>query len=119
VHFLKSWLFKHILKEDKKYQEFCKKENIDLKPFCKELISLGKITIHKAQAFLYNLISDTNEVEAILNTDIVLKIINIWQTHNLSVNIPIIDLQHIWLIKMVVELDISVALSPVKKEKKF
>jgi hemerythrin-like metal-binding protein len=117
VNFLREWLSKHILKEDKKYQDFFIEKSIDLKPFFKQLISSKGITIDKPQSVLFSSITGTNEVKQIINTNVIQNVIHIWQANNLSVNVPIIDLQHLWLIKMIVELELTVKTSESAKRK--
>ena len=107
IKFLKNWLFSHIIEHDQEYKKYFLEHKIDINAYCKGLIKDKMVNIDKAQANLYNRITSSREVKEILNEDILSNIIHIWQTYNLSVQIPIIDLQHIWLIKMVVELDLA------------
>jgi hemerythrin-like metal-binding protein len=107
IKFLKTWLFTHILEHDVEYKNYFLNKKIDLKSYFKILINEKQVTIDKAQAILYSRITKSKEVKEIINDDIILNISQIWNSYNLSVGIPIIDLQHIWLIKMVVELDLA------------
>jgi len=46
-------------------------------------------------------------VREIVNENITSNVIKIWNSNNLSIQIPIIDLQHLWLISLIVELDLA------------
>jgi hemerythrin-like metal-binding protein len=120
IKFLKNWLFSHIIEHDHEYKNYFTQNNIDINLYCKNLITKKLITIDKAQALLYNRITNSREVKEILNEDIVSNITHVWNAYNLSIHIPIIDLQHIWLIKMVVELDLaSKTLGTTKRDEIF
>jgi hemerythrin-like metal-binding protein len=107
---LKRWLLSHILHEDVQYSNAFNAQGFDVKSFCNELIKSGKFTVSKEQLAIYQNIYN-NEIlthfQVMQPSDHVQEIRKIWKTYNLAVGIPIIDLQHIWLLKMVVELDRS------------
>lgn len=120
VNFLLDWLTMHIHKEDREYREFFQKSGANIKEHIHRLISRRDVTVDRAQAALYNEITGRSEVGEILNENILSNVLKIWHTHNLSVQIPIIDLQHLWLISMIVELDIaSKTLSSGRRQKIF
>lgn len=120
VNFLLDWLTMHIQKEDKNYRDFLVRSNANLREYFQKLVNAREITIDRGQVALYNMVEGKSEVGEILNESILSNIIKIWNTHNLAVQIPIIDLQHIWLISMVVELDIaSKTLGNTKRQKIF
>ncbi len=120
VNFLMDWLTMHIQREDRQYRDFLVKSNANMREYFQKLMNSREITIDRGQAALYNLVSGKSEVGEILNESILSNVIKIWNTHNLSVQIPIIDLQHLWLISMVVELDIAArTLANAKRQKIF
>lgn len=120
VNFLMDWLTMHIQKEDKQYRDFFTKTGANIKEHLHRLISRRDITVDRAQAALYNLVSGKSEVVEILNESVLSNVLKIWNTHNLAVHIPIIDLQHLWLISMIVELDIaSKTLASARRQKIF
>lgn len=110
LNMLQSWLFKHILKEDKMYVDFFKNKSIDVKPFCQEILIKKKYNITKKQGDVYKEICNHRqaEIEEVISENMLEDILHIWKSHNLSLNIPVIDLQHIWLLKMVIQLDKAV-----------
>lgn len=122
LQILKNWLFKHILHDDRDYGDFFNSANIDLKSFCNSLLRSGKYPISKEQLLFYqNIIQvDLNQSNSVnLQTqtiDTVQEIQNIWKTYNLETGIPIIDLQHIWLLKMIVDLDNAMKAGVPSKE---
>lgn len=120
INFLLDWLTMHIQKEDRQYRDFLVKSNADVREYFLRLISRREITVDRGQAALYNIISGRSEVGEILNENVISNVIKIWNTHSLAVHIPIIDLQHLWLISLVVELDIaSKTLANAKRQKIF
>ncbi|BDA77590.1 hypothetical protein LPTSP3_g05200 [Leptospira kobayashii] len=119
LQILKKWLFQHILHDDREYAEYFTEESVNLKQYCNELLKSGKFPISKAQFLLYQNIStliEADQLEPTQTKSIVHDIQNIWKTYNLATNIPIIDLQHIWLLKMIVELDRSLKLGDHESE---
>ncbi|MCE9597869.1 MAG: hemerythrin family protein [Spirochaetia bacterium] len=120
VNFLMDWLTMHIQKEDKQYRDYLVRTNSNLTKYFQTMISRHELTVDRAQAALYNAISGKSEVGEIISENILSNVIRIWNTHNLAVHIPIIDLQHLWLISMIVELDIaSKTLGSTKRQKIF
>lgn len=117
VNFLQTWIVQHISIEDKGYKEYFIQKNISLNHFFKDLVNSKSITIDKAQSTIYSQITGKREVKEIINRNIVQNVINVWQANNLSVGVPVIDLQHLWLIKMIVELELTVKTSESTKRK--
>lgn len=105
VNFLWEWLTVHILKEDYHYKEFLDKSNSKHVDWFKFLVENNQVTVDKAQAELFNRITKSTHVKEIISENLYRNINNIWHVYNLNLGIPIIDLQHLWLIKMTVELD--------------
>lgn len=107
VSFLKDWLTMHILKDDRHYADHYRTTGVDLKQFFQRQIERHLLTIDRGQVAVYKLVSESDEVREIVNENITSNVIKIWNSNNLSTQIPIIDLQHLWLIHMVVELDLA------------
>ncbi len=107
VSFLKDWLTMHILKDDKHYAAYYQENGANLKQFFQSQIEKHALTIDRGQVAVYKLVSESDEVHEIVNENITSNVIKIWNSNNLSTQIPIIDLQHLWLIHMVVELDLA------------
>ncbi|MCB1190638.1 MAG: hemerythrin family protein [Leptospiraceae bacterium] len=103
---LNNWLYKHILDHDHKYKEFIEHAEVDIYKCNHELVS--HVNISKEQVRLYQRITKDYTIKnEIINKNLIGTIRDIWKTYNLSIQIPIIDMQHLWLVKMFVELDLA------------
>ena len=107
VSFLKDWLTMHILRDDKHYADYYRSTGANLKAYFQSQIEKHALTIDRGQVAVYKLVSESDEVHEIINENIASNVLKIWHSNNLSTLIPIIDLQHLWLIHMVVELDLA------------
>ncbi|TGL60093.1 hemerythrin [Leptospira ognonensis] len=119
LQILKKWLFQHILHDDADYADFFNKQDIKVNKYSNQILKERKYTISKDQLLIYQNISaaeESTQVQTSESSDIVQDIRKIWRTYNLATNIPIIDLQHMWLLKMIVELDKILASGNVTNE---
>lgn len=107
VSFLKDWLTMHILKDDRHYADYYRDQGINLKQYFQNQVEKHALTIDRGQVAVYKLVSESEEVREIVNANIASNVTKIWNSNTLSVQIPIIDLQHLWLIGLIVELDLS------------
>ena len=107
---LKKWLVNHILKDDRDYSDYFKSTSAKVKSYCEMILGTKKYTVTKVQINLYNQVikSKTVDIKEVIAEDTVSQIRNIWKSYNLAIHIPMVDLQHIWLLKMIVELDRAV-----------
>jgi len=122
LNILQKWLFNHILTEDKMYAEYFKSKSIDVKFFCQEILIQKKYNITKKQGDVYKEVCNHRqaEIEEVISNNMVNDILHIWKSHNLTLHIPIIDLQHIWLLKMLIQLDKAVkTMGATKKHEVF
>lgn len=82
------------------------KERIDTRPFFDDLMKNQKsIIISKDQANLFNRITGNDNMSEVISRDIAHDVYKIWKTYSLSLQIPTIDTQHLWLVKVLVELE--------------
>jgi hemerythrin-like metal-binding protein len=119
LQILKKWLFQHILHDDSDYADYFQKQGIRVNKYTNEILKDKKYRISKEQLLVYQNVSASEEtliVHTSDSSDIVNDIRKIWKTYNLATNIPIIDLQHIWLLKMIVELDRALTTGNASKE---
>lgn len=106
VNFLKKWLYNHILSEDKKYGKYLSLRRKNVEPYFQSIIEKTKIvSITQDQVDLYKTVTGSSELHEISSDNVLLDIVKIWKVYKLSVNIPVIDIQHLWLVKMIVELE--------------
>ena len=101
--FLNSWLTHHISIEDKKLFYYYKK-NINVNNFFQDKILEGEINLNKNVQEFYKLLSYF-ETEKALSDILIHNVSIIWSRYNLRTGIPLIDLQHLWLIYLIVQLD--------------
>ena len=60
IDYLKTWLQKHILIEDKLYCDFINSTNFDSESFFQKIMEEKKVTLSKYQSDLYTLINTVN-----------------------------------------------------------
>ncbi|MCB1160262.1 MAG: hypothetical protein KDK45_22355, partial [Leptospiraceae bacterium] len=115
INFLKKWLFSHILNEDKKYQKFLQNRNIDAAPVFKKLLNSGETRLSRKQITIYNYVADNSDLIEAREKNETTYIYKLWKTYSLSTDIPILDIQHLWLIKIIVELEQGIQTNDNKK----
>ncbi len=102
---LKHWLFHHILSEDRKYREFVAASGFDAERLC-AAISERSGGPDERQLELYAMLDRVAEPEEEDVDQRVLDAVSeIWHKYRLKTGIAVIDIQHLWLIRQVVELD--------------
>lgn len=105
ARFLQTWLIQHIKKEDIAYRDFFRQSNIDANSYFQKLIAGGaELSLTQAQLDLYAAISQHNEIVPGISNDVLHEIQRMWRSFSIRLYVPLIDMQHLWLIKMVVEL---------------
>ncbi|MCB1190815.1 MAG: hemerythrin family protein [Leptospiraceae bacterium] len=96
-------MLEHIEESDKKFTSFLLKKKVDLEECNEEL--LLDTNISKSQAKLYNTITDSVVFYEGMERGIIENVIDMWRSLDLSIHIPIIDMQHLWLLRLLVELE--------------
>ncbi len=103
---LRLWLVNHILAEDKSYATFFTKRKLldeankvfdNFKPRNPELDQ-------KRFELLDTLNKGSNNIQ-VTNPQLITEISSTWKRLNLAIGVPLIDIQHLWLIKMIVDMD--------------
>lgn len=115
--FLRKWLISHILVEDRKYADFLRRRK--LLQEAQRFLEAANPEVHRKGNELYQLlsiISRTNTNMDVTTPEVLKEIKSIWNRFNLKVGIPIIDIQHIWLIKMIVDMDEAMTDSALTRE---
>lgn len=104
--FLTYWLYGHILISDKHYLKFIQMNHIDVEPFFSDILNdKTTITIKQEQIDLYKFITGYDINIDIKNYQLEIKLIKYFQKYSMFVNIPIIDLHHLWLGKIILDLE--------------
>ncbi len=106
----------HIEESDKKFVNFLLKRKIDLEECNEELLLDSNIS--RPQAKLYNTITDSVMFYEGMERGIMENVIDMWTSLDLSIHVPIIDMQHLWLLRLLVELE-SACRSTNKRKKKM
>lgn len=114
LNVLQNWLFEHLRKDDQKYGSYLLELGEISTDYNKQL--LEEVNIHNNHILLYqNITKDFSTFEINIEQKTILSIKEIWENKNLATDIPVIDMQHLWLIKIFVELDISAKKSGIIK----
>ncbi|MBN8219484.1 MAG: hemerythrin family protein [Spirochaetes bacterium] len=104
--FLHNWLVQHIKKEDMAYRDFFRGNGIDANSYFQRLIAGGsEFELSETQMNLYAEVSQNNEVIPGITNEVLLEVKRMWKSFSIRLYVPLIDMQHLWLIKMVVELE--------------
>lgn len=104
--FLHNWLVQHIKKEDIAYRDFFRANGIDANSYFQRLIAGGsEFELSENQLNLYAEVSQNNEVIPGIPNAVLLEVKRMWKSFSIRLYVPLIDMQHLWLIKMVVELE--------------
>lgn len=113
-----NWLNEHIKKHDFEYKAHIDNSEIDIYKLNHELVSHTNISREQVQ--LYQKITNDYTIKnEIINKNLIDNIRDIWKTYNLALNIPILDMQHLWLIKLFVELDLAVRTMTTEERSKI
>ncbi len=103
--FLQNWLIQHIKKEDMAYRDFFRQNNIDANSYFQRLVAGGsEYALSQNQLNLYAAISQHNEIIPGISNEVLHEVQRMWRSFSIRLYVPLIDMQHLWLIKMVVEL---------------
>ena len=104
--FLHNWLIQHIKKEDMSYRDFLRQNGIDANAYYQRLVAGGsEFTLSQAQLDLHAEITQRNEIIPGIQNEVLHEVQRMWKSFSIRLYVPLIDMQHLWLIKMVVELE--------------
>lgn len=114
--FLQNWLIQHIKKEDMAYRDFFRQSSIDANSYFQRLVAGGsEYALSQNQLNLYAAISQHNEIIPGISNEVLHEIQRLWRSFSIRLYVPLIDMQHLWLIKMVVELSEALRLDYEKR----
>jgi hemerythrin-like metal-binding protein len=102
---LMSWLYKHTLQKDLEYAEWFRTQGNTAQQLTQKLAEQGEIYISDSQIHLYRMITDRNIVLERSDNDIIHKIHHTWKSYDLSLRIPLLDMQHLWFIYIALKLE--------------
>ena len=109
ILFLKNWLFEHIHEEDTNYNKYFKSKDIDVNEFVIKLIEreIVKIKTTDKQIQLYKIVTGLPFEFHVQSKDVATEVIKFWKTFKLGIGIPILNMQNLWLLNLVIELEYS------------
>lgn len=115
--FLRHWLIHHINVEDRKYADFINRRKIvgQADEYADDLEKKGVFSLRNEQKELYQQITAEGGARTGISRAMRDEIAAIWNRFNLLIDVPLVDIQHVWLIKLVVELDYALKESPMSK----
>ena len=100
--YLQDWLVNHINIEDRKLISYYKKQ-INIDNFFQKKVLSGEIELPKEIQSFYHILS-MNDTSENIEEELIIQVKLIWNRYKLQTNIPIIDLQHSWLIYLITKL---------------
>ncbi|MCB1172025.1 MAG: hemerythrin family protein [Leptospiraceae bacterium] len=114
--YLRKWLLQHIHIEDRKYADFFKRRKLNgqANAYLSEDAPLPDTTALQLR-FLKLIQREVTLIE-VTTPELLKDITSIWKRLNLATGIPILDIQHLWLIKIIVEVDEAMKESPLTRE---
>lgn len=115
--FLRKWLVQHILVEDRKYITFFERRKIvpEANKIFNNLNKNHELLSESKLQFL-DLITNKYRSISVSTPEILGKIKKIWEEMKLRIQIPIIDIQHLWLIKLIIDMDAAIDESKMTRE---
>jgi len=106
--FLQSWLVQHIKKEDIAYCGALRQAGFDANAYFQTVIAAGsEFVLSPQQLELHAAITQNNEIVPGISDVVLAEIRRLWRSFSIRLYVPMIDMQHLWLIKMVVELEVA------------
>ncbi|MFZ5628016.1 MAG: bacteriohemerythrin [Spirochaetota bacterium] len=105
VSLIKLWLDRHIKKDDPQWKVYLSKHHFNPTDFVKAVIlDIGE-EYESTHMMLYRQLLVAQEVIPGIRKAILDDIFQLWKRFDVRTNIPLIDMQHLWLFKMVVEME--------------
>ena len=115
--FLRQWLVHHIRGEDRKYAEFFRRRKLLEKANAHfDALEDPAAEVEPEKYELLALISRKADTIEVTTPAVLEEIASIWNRLNLRIGVPLIDIQHLWLIKMIVDMDEAMRESTLTRE---
>lgn len=106
---LKKWLFRHILGEDKEYAESAKEHmTIELQEWMRNRMEFSPYRVEIENLYAQVILSPKQEIPAEFKSvgeDNLKAISELWYRYKLKTGIAIVDMQHLWLLQLLVKTD--------------
>jgi hemerythrin-like metal-binding protein len=105
LKYLQVWLKRHIKEEDSLWKLFLMQKQLDPHNHIMSILKDPISEMNSPHMALYRQLVIYKEFIPGLKKPILDDIFLLWQRFDLKMDIPLIDMQHLWLLKMVVEIE--------------
>lgn len=105
VRLMRAWLIRHIKSENSEWKSALIKKQRNVNQFATAVLKDPIIEEESAQTLLYRQLVVGHEVIPGVKKTTLDDIFLLWKRFDIRTNIPLIDIQHLWLIKMIVEIE--------------
>ncbi len=114
---LRLWLVHHIQTEDKGYADYFKKRKLmdEANAFFEE-INEERPVLDESRLRLLEIVSGAGRDVDVTTPEILQEIASLWRRLNLQIGVPLVDIQHLWLIKMIVGMDAAMGDSQLTRD---
>lgn len=114
---LRLWLVHHIQTEDRGYADYFKKRKLmeQANAFFEEL-NEERPVLDESRLRLLEIVSGGDRDVEVTTPEILQEIASLWRRLNLQIGVPLVDIQHLWLIKMVVGMDAAMGASQLTRD---
>ena len=102
---LMSWLFQHILKEDRKFTDYYLQNHIYVDDYTRHLVEESHVYITPFQLQLYQEVTGSRELLQVVKENISMTVFHLWKNYDLSLQIPVLDMQNLWFLNLMVRMD--------------
>lgn len=105
VNLIKLWLDKHIKRDDPQWKVYLSKHHFNPVDFVGAVVTDITAEHESIHMQLYRQLLVAQEVIPGIRKAILDDLFQLWKRFEVRTNIPLIDMQHLWLFKMVVEME--------------
>ena len=105
VEVLKLWVSRHIKVEDARWKVQIGKKHFNPNDFVRAILKDPVNEAETAHALLYRQLMVQHEVIPGIKKETLDDLFLLWKRFDIRTNVPLIDMQHMWLFKMVVEIE--------------
>jgi len=105
VNLIRLWLDRHVKKEDPEWKVYLNKHHFNPVDFVSAVLTDITEEHESVHMLLYHQLLVAQEVIPGVRKAVLDDLFQLWKRFEVHTNIPLIDMQHLWLFKMVVEME--------------
>ena len=105
VKFMRAWFMQHLKGENAEWKALLLKKHLNVNDFARAVLKDPEAEDEAAHTLLYRQLIIDHEYIAGIKREILNDIFLLWRRFDIRTQTPLIDMQHLWLIKMVVEIE--------------